>query len=541
MRGVILILVLIMASPLVAGDYLVANTHDWHSIYLLGIYAGQEGHDLIHFGNLEEAHLKTQTIPKDAAILAYSSGDDAVLKNYGEYLDYKGYQDFDNREFDGYHDLQSMLFGGYERFAVLDHRYGVEALAAAPVLLAQDIAPLFIDEENQDEIEGLVDQDSMIIGSFPVRMISSMDGEKITGRIDDNMREITKRAFDISKGEWGLISKADEVDPTILLMDKPNLVYYGDVGLLAEFIGYSDITNYEAVGGNTANIIQNAEEIAGKDLKVLMRFGRAYTKGSREDKVFDLDTVRFGYPYGSVAVLGARYYPSLGKTVIRYHNDGNTRVQFYSNMEHEGTTFSDDNMHSLGPGMTLEIPYNESVSGGSLLMTTEYGYGPELEYNMESDDGDLFVEVDVGAVEHSENPKIEIVDHGYDNVEGIAFVELKNPNKKGLQVFGELVLEDRTVQSSGSITIAPGDTEYVLIRTPYHMYSDIIAQDYDIFLYYGEDSTLHKKKLDLVLEEKNNQITGSVVDVLTSTPSIAILVILIIAAILGYLYYSTRK
>ncbi len=539
---IFLVLIVIVSSVVFAEEYVVANSKDWKDVYLSSMYSAFNDREVVFFTDLIDSKLKTQGISQDSKIYIHESKNQPVVKNYKSYLKVNGYSNYEVLLYDDYSDLQEQLWEEYESesYLVLDPEYGVEALFLSAYAIQRDLAPVFLDENNKDQVFDIVrNSDSIFVGHFPVRTISGFEGEKYVGWFDKNMEDMSSKIGESYSSEWGVITSPARVVPSTIVKDDPLFVFYGDVGETAQFIKNSGIERFEVIGGNMADIAKDIEKETGKDLKLLLRYGKTITNVQQlKGQVMDLDTIEFPYPIPGLQIVDVFYYPGMNTLAMTLENTGNTRVMFYSNLETGGEAFSDENIHAVEPGSRITIPYSETDSDGRAVITTQYDYRLPLRHSIESGNGDPFVERNVGSLDFVDDSRIILTTQTYDDENGMIIIGLKNPNSHELRVFGEFVLDEDNVIASETETINAGSEGELIIPTPYLTWDDISDKNHTLILYYGKDYTIIKETHRVSLEKVENLITARLTEFGAAS---WIVVVLIVVGIGLFFLWKRRK
>jgi hypothetical protein len=282
----------------------VINSKLWQDRYLASIYAGYLGYDIVHFDNLGEAQLETDTLKGRPDIIVFESRDYSIVKKYESYLAANDFSKYTTIYYDDYLDLQKKLWDKEKirKYIVLDPRFGPEAVAAAPYILNNQYAPLFLTKKSEDYVKSKLssaDPTNIIIaGYFPVRLIKDLSGTKLVGQPKDNSAALSKLASTDIGQEWGVLTSISEIDLTTLLYKRPIFVYLGDIDNIVRTVRDStEVTKMEVIGGQMTDLAQEIRGQSRRDLKLMLKYARTYTNiPGMTGKIMTLGTVPFDFP-----------------------------------------------------------------------------------------------------------------------------------------------------------------------------------------------------------------------------------------------------
>ncbi|MFH1590417.1 MAG: hypothetical protein ABIC95_00675 [archaeon] len=539
----VLLIILGTVVPIVFADkeydyVLVANTKDWRELYLAAFYAGINNAELIYFKTLGEAQIKSGQLDEDEEIVILEPEKNAVVKNYESFLEVNGYQDFYTIDYESLQDLQEILWDDAKAdgYLVLYPEFGVEAASATAYALEQNLIPLFMDEYNIGEVKKIIKGSDNVIflGHFPIRLLDDMTGEFITDHADKNAKAITSRYLEDYDGAWAIITRIDRIDPYTLTQGPPLLVYTGSTEDIADLIKDSSITNVEIIGADTVAIAQEAEIISGKDLRLVLKYARTVTNlPGMGGKLLDLDTIKFDFPAVGLEIVDTVYYPSLNVLAITFRSTGNVPTRFFSQVEFGGEALSDDNIHSVPPGETITIPYFLGSADDDtvrVVINTQYGIEPPLTERIKTTEGLPIILRNATSDSHIEQSTIEMRSVGYDDGQGILFLELFNPTDAPMQVFAEIIFAPGDVLASGLITIPSLESGIAQIPTPYRRGDSIIDNNYRINVFHGEKDTLFMTNFSMAVSQRVSEplIVGNVIALGPTSITIFAVVLLIV-------------
>jgi len=235
--SLLLCLLLATSIPVVfaAGESSVlVNGDDWRERYLGAVFAGASDHDILAISDLSDAEIKTATVKDDVSVVVLENIDDPIVTNYPSYLQVNGVNNARVITYSNYADLQEALIAELnpQGYIILDPRFGIEAVAAAPVLKAKNYAALFLSEDTYDYVVSKTrevgPENVILAGRFPVRLLQGIEANTIYNSPENeiNAYALTQEAENerLSKG-WGIITSIDLIDLSTLYQEKPIFVY----------------------------------------------------------------------------------------------------------------------------------------------------------------------------------------------------------------------------------------------------------------------------------------------------------------------------
>lgn len=546
----IIILSAVALPSALAKDYLVGNSKDWRDLYLVATSAALTNKSFIFFSNLAEAELAMKVIPSDSDVIVYEPNSGSVVKNYEKYLELNG-RPASTVSYNGYGELQSELFGrGFDGYVVLEPTFGLEAITSSPLSIVNRYPPLFLTQDTLGGVRSLTNGKHMILaGRFPVRLSNQFTpATGITGMYDDNVVELVRMSYEAKPGNsWGIIGKIDKVDLDTLASANPLIIYYGETETVLRSLNATpQLTNFEVISADMADMARSFEAGSGRDLKLILKFAQTYTNlPGQTGRLFDLKTVPFDYPVESLEIVQIAYYPEKGIVAVTFRNTGNIDVSFFTAIEFAGNALIDENIHTIAPQSTITIPYIlEVVGSGSdtkrTVINTRYGMDVPFRKAIESPEGGVVLTRDAEVNnEPFSNFSIGLISADYYDTRGALIIRIDNPTDSQIVAFAEIIIDENTVLSSPLETISPDAEGALTISTPYLTAADLTAESYRIVVYYGEKDTLLMRSFDVPIEKKQELITGLVG--MVGSPAVLIPLVILLLIIFLFIILKRRK
>lgn len=539
----------LLVTAQVEKEVVIANTKGWKELYLGSVYAGLLQREFMYFENLGDAELKIKTLPTSASIILLESRKKPVVKNYQAFLKVNGYEKPQLTYFDDYNDLQQQLWEttDMEGSILLDERFGMEAVAAAPLAIKERLAPYFMNEKNKDSLsEDLRREKNLILlGHFPIRWVNQFDGEKITSQPEENLVKITQRAYKSLDKDWGILTDIEHIDLQSLGQGLPIFVYFGQPEEYAKLINGSGITKFEAIGGDLAEVASQIKANSPTRLDILLKFAKTMTNIEGLDgKILNIDTIPIDYPVANLEYVKTVYYPSMNIIAVTFENIGNVPVQFFTAVEFSENALTDDNIHAVNPGQKATIPYTLGQTAqdvSTTIINTRFGTSIPFKRALLSEQGTPILTKSAQQDDHQENTTFILQQAVYDDTQGILSLSITNPNKYSQVLRAELLVGEENILSSQTQTINADSQGILEIHTPYLTGEDFAGQSsYVIDIYHGEKDTLKKTPVDVEIEiRRTNPIVGNVIQFASEGAILPSLIL--IAAIIAIIIIRKRS
>ena len=538
---VVFLISLLTIQIVLADNYVVANTKDWKSLYEISVYAGFKNESFVFLKDLGDAEIKTKLMSKNDNIVVFESMSNPVVKNYDSFLRINGYTLVGKYSFNDVYDLQEYLHdqvkpkGDY----LFSDDFGIEPLVITPYLLKNDLFPLFYSQDSMRFLKKINRREPIVaVGRIPVRPLSSLTNLKMLfGNPKDVSEKLTVKTFENIPSEWGILTRIDAIDLTTLKEQKPLFVYFSEAYLddLTSLVKKSEIKNYEVIGGDMADISKTIEAKSGKNLNLMLKFGRKITNlPGYEDKVLNVDVVSFPYPFEEIIVKSIKYDSGLGKLLLTLENKGNIDVYSFSNIDFSGLVVSDLEPHLIRSGETRTIPYSMNITKleENATLTVKYGYSFPLKNSLSTFGDAPIVREKVSPVNNKENnPSLIIKEAFLDTKRGVLIVHLEKKSPKDIKLRGELIIGENHYLSD--LKKISSDKDDLLFELPFVSNKDILGKNVKLSVYYGENDLLFTKDKNLLIKE---QTGDKYLIILTVT-----LIILVLLLALFFILFKRRS
>ncbi len=501
-KSLVIILVFLLAFPLVSADVVITNSRDWQELYLGAYYSAYTENRFIYFETLYDSNVKSQTIAEETPVLVLEKQSRPVVKNYANLLEVRGYASVEEILYEEYSDLQSALVERAEPEGVvlIYDRFGIEAVAAFPYMLENNLFPIFINEENEDAVLSSVGSfdTALVIGYFPVRMLENVDSESIRNLPEENAHAMTRKMFSEGLYDWGILVNAQEVDLTALSGGSPVFVFNENLEELSAVIAESNIGRFEAIGGEMANVAQSLRSRAEQELRFIVRYAQTYTNiEGLSGQVLLLDRVKLPAPTMNVSFVEARFYPQTNTLTYTLENGGTLDALFFTNFEFRQSSFSDNNTHLIRAGETRTIPYIvENMNGEELGLTanTIFGFSEPLTRSLSIDDVSGGNEVIID--ESVDSSDVSLVGLEFDDAEGIFYATVESVDA--------VVAVEVFFDNSSLVSQEVKGSQEIVIPAPYVPRDTVVGKSYDVGVYFGSERITQQKLFrDVVIEERS--------------------------------------
>ncbi|MFW6378892.1 MAG: hypothetical protein ACOCZV_02620, partial [Nanoarchaeota archaeon] len=531
-------LFLIVLSPMVFAEQrsiVVSNTHDWKEIFITSIYASINDADYFyHLNDFSDANMKKNMMTEDDRITVFESNEQAVVKSFGSSMEVKGYDKIDTHSYDSLEDLQRMVFDMVDPkgFVVFGTDFGVEPISAISYLNEKEYLPLFYTNRTSEHLAMISDEKRDIyVGRIPLREVDIDDAETYLGGPMESSFDMMSLASTESDETWGVITRIDDIDFQSLQGNRPVFLFFGMPYLqeVSDIAYESSITHYEVIGGDTVDIAQEMESQMGKDIKLMLKYGRKITNYGpvSDDAVLEIDSMELPRPVERLEIEDAVLYPELGRLLVTYHNIGNVDELFYSTYDFGESSFSDESVHHIPAGEKLSFSYDVVSApddSGKLIITSEYSHTLPLSIDME-ENGSQLLERNVSIDSYSGDPDLYIHDVVLDTSSGMVEIEVKNNHTQSLDYFVEMeLINDSIVRSSTQDTISSKQHEVIEIPFKYTADDMLLNKTVNMTVYYGPEDTVHESHFALKIHAKEGII--GVTEIIIGVTVIVALVVL---------------
>ena len=538
---ILLLLVTIGSVHAASEKYVVVNDKDWRTIFVSSVYATLTDAELLHFSNLADAQLKTRFMPVGSEILIIEEDNRPVVKNYESFLKVNGYTDYETIIVQDYVDAQNTLrnlLDDINGIFIFDGKYGFDPIASVAFLTSERYFPYFIPEDGDiSEAVSLSRRyDTIAAGNFPLRDAAEFSGEVFVGPPYTTTAAVTQKSVATNDYTWGIVTRIDAIDLATLQQGSPMIIFAGNTYMedTAKMVSDSGIVKFEVIGGVTAEVARDLETITGKDLDMLLKYGRRVTNyPGLGNAILDVDAVEFGYPIEDISVDSAVVYPEHNIVAITYTNKGNIDVGIFTSVEFDGQSQSDTQALAIGPGQTKTIGYtfdSFASTEGNVILTVQFGYSFPLRKLILNELGEPIVRLSTTQNDHPPAQQLTIEDVSLHTTDGLLFVTVASDSEQPYKAYAQVVVDDETIAGSDVKTLS--QTGRIVIPVPYITNEALLDQTVTIMVHYGEDATIFSSSGDYLVEKQAvNPLTGFVTGE-AGVISLSVLVVIIIIVLI---------
>ncbi len=533
---IVVLLSLTIVNSVSAEDYVIANTHDWKSIYELSMYANFKNMSFTYLKDLGDAEIKTKLMSKNDNLIVFESSKDPVVKNFDSFLKINGYTLVGRYSFNDVFDLQEYLHDQIKPSAnyIFGTDFGMEPIIAAPYLLKENIFPLFYSKDSVDFFYKISRREKLtIVGRVPIRAIDKLKNKELKlGNPKIVTGDLTKNSFQNVRSDWAVLTRIDNVDLTTIAEGNPLFVYFDPVYIeeLASLMKQSKIKNYEVIGGTLADIAKLLESKTGENLNLMLKFGRKITNlQGLEDKILNVDAISLPYPQENLIIKSITYDEKNHVLLLTLENLGNIDVYAFSSIDFGGVAVSDKRSHKIRLGETRTIPYplNTTKLDGNATLTIKYGYSFPLLNSLKGENSASIVKQLVKIKRYDDRSNINFKEAYFDAKRGILTVKISKLSKNTPLVMGELFLGENSYTSE--LKKITGDNAILLFKFPYLPNNMIINKKASLKLYYGDKDLLFTETKDVLIQEQETDYT------------ISILVVILVIVLILFWFLLFRK
>ena len=346
----------------------------------------------------------------------------------------------------------------------------------------------------------------------------------------------------------------ERVDLYSLQEKIPVFLYVGYLQELSKIIQESKVEKFEVISGAIVNIAKELEKKSGKDLKLIVKYGRTITKiKGLEGELLELDTIRTPYPYSDLKIEKVEYYilkennTEKKLILITFKNTGNVNSRFYSNVEYKDNSLSDNYTHTILTGETFSIPYyieeketqnfldNKNKNRNEVVINTKFDMALPLRKNILNEEEVPIIVKEITekkTVEDNSNIIIKKVE--FNDQRGKFIVEIKNPSENNVKIKTEIYIDENNVFTSKEETLKPNEEKNIILETPYFEKSQLnFDKKYSITVYYGLKDTYKIKNINMKILEAKNIFSFAILTPTTyAITGVLIIVVLLIILLL---------
>jgi len=471
------LLLLLVASPVLAIDRVIVNSQDWHDVYSGMLFATLQGVPSNFLVSMKHASILLYSIPTtEKNLYVVTSRQQPYFVGYGPYLEGKGY---DNATELITRNANLDLAGSLAttKFIVIDPAYGYNAISAAPYAAQSGSYVLFADRRNIDDvIDFLTDH-----GVTSLILFGQLDREVKEGlaqfnpetvnkgdRFSNNL-EMVDRYLRINPTKQTILTNGEFLEAGIMSGDDP-VVFIGKGNvpdIVRQYIEKSEMEVGILIGNELVGTATVVRRQLGISVFVKFAQGARTPKGAIA-QVEDLD--RFPMPLYDVNLLikSLVYNRATRSLEVTYQNPTDLAVFFKGTITIEDggvlkVTGDTDPLFIDKRGYKTIVytvdtdgqPLNLQGTDLTAQLFTIFGEAPRSLENA------LQATLKIEMVEIFDNAEINITGLYYDKSAGAFYVIIENIGDVDAYVQPELIElmindEPVTVAADGVILIKPG-------------------------------------------------------------------------------------
>ncbi len=448
-------LLMLIISPVLGQDHVIANSADWRDVYSTILYANLQGIPNHFLTSMPHGPILLYEIPKTHQdIKIITSADKPFMRGYESLVRSKGYDNPEELIFDEANLELAKMLPDINKYIIIDDSYGYNAIAAAPYAAKAKYYVLFADERNIGEIDDFLSarnvEDLIIFGHTDREVQNTLAkynpeimNSETGSRFENNIMMVEKYK-ELSSIKQVILTNGEFIEASMMTGKEP-VLFIGTDNVpeeIREYIKKSGIEIGVLIGNEligTATIVRRQIGIS-----VFVKFARgSRVPGGTINPVEDLD--RFPMPsYSlSMSITSITYNQATGLLEVNYKNNVDLATYFKSTItvkqgEETLAVVGDEEAVFIDGGDTKTSTYEIDLSEAETLenLTGEiYTIYGESKTSLEKALRGTFK---IETVTVMDDADIEILDLVYDK-SGRFLVSIKNTGPVDVYVDAELV------------------------------------------------------------------------------------------------------
>jgi len=445
---------------------MVVNSQDWRDNSLVISYSHFQDEDVRMVTNLGEGQLISDMLEENVTHQLYSSEDEAVWDDYGQFLsnnDVDVQQNSLNWEEDQYN-LYSNVQQDVEGFIVVKPGFGFDTISAFSKAIASDYWILYYDEERTTEFLSDKNKPVIFYGEYytqPWLDLESSDVEIISeGSKAANNKELAKQLFESSGDDSAVVAGDTYIEKGFLKKGNPIILSQNledTVSLVEEY----NVSIIEVIGAENVNFGNSIKDRLGDSVSVIAKFGRKFTgveglQGTYPIKKLPVDAVERSVSLERIDF--DRRPDSTDEVRLLFSNTGNvptqlnfSAVQLENGEQAELVSRPTDVLLRPGTNTSLNFDVNTSFNASQA----------EVSFDYQGKEGLTTQQYDVTPADLSSNPEVSVDKLYYSERKQQIIMDVSNEGSDNVWVGGQLDnlnILDRTerVLSDEKVRVAPG-------------------------------------------------------------------------------------
>ncbi|MBR9699510.1 zinc ribbon domain-containing protein [Candidatus Woesearchaeota archaeon] len=474
-KGLFLLVVILLVTPVLATDRLIINSKDWKDVYSGTIYGNFIGKSPDFLTSTPHATLILNGYRTDDDLTVFSSRRFPWISGYGSTIKSRGFDSVEEEVFDSLSLELARELDDIKNFIILDDSYGYNAIAVAPYAMLSRSYVLFADKTNIVEIEDFLDERQpesiLIYGHIDREVFNALerfnpetineDGDRFANNV-----EIVKKYMEIKETGQVLLTNGEFIEESFM-SDQYPILFIGRNNVpdkIKEYVKSSTINTGVLIGNDlvgTATVIRRELGIS-----VFVKFARsARDPDGPIAQVEDLDIFAVPRVFLDLNISGVRYNKFTRQLEVTYRNDAEVVTYFkgsYTLVDGDNEqSFGDLDAIFIGPQSFKTVVYDvEPLVGDSAFLDVFTIFGESknsLEFIL---DGRWAV----STVDIKDDTDIELRNAYYDTSKERFEVVIGNIGKKEVFVDTEIIDiilqgETLTLHSEGILDIKPGKSK----------------------------------------------------------------------------------
>lgn len=260
---------------------MVVNSQDWKDNSLVISYSHFQDEDVRMVTSLGEGQLIADMLEDNQTHQVYSSPDNAVWDEYGQFLSNKDVDvetntvNWEEDQYSYYSDVSDEVEG----FIVIEPGYGFDTISAFSKITGSDYWPIYYQGDRTKEFLSGKDKHVTFYGEYYDQPWLDLDTETevvSTGTKSGNNKYLTENLLEESNGSSVVLAGDSYIEKGFLKKGTP-IVLSQDLESTVDLVNKHNISIVEVIGAENVNFGNSIKDRLGDSVSVIAKFGRKFT------------------------------------------------------------------------------------------------------------------------------------------------------------------------------------------------------------------------------------------------------------------------
>lgn len=260
---------------------MVVNSQDWKDNSLVISYSHFQDEDVRMVTSLGEGQLIADMLEDNQTHQVYSSPDNAVWDEYGQFLSNKDVDvetntvNWEEDQYSYYSDVSDEVEG----FIVIEPGYGFDTISAFSKITGSDYWPIYYQGDRTKEFLSGKDKPVTFYGEYydqPWLDLNTETEVVSTGTKSGNNKYLTENLLEESNGSSVVLAGDSYIEKGFLKKGTP-IVLSQDLESTVDLVNKHNISIVEVIGAENVNFGNSIKDRLGDSVSVIAKFGRKFT------------------------------------------------------------------------------------------------------------------------------------------------------------------------------------------------------------------------------------------------------------------------